>query len=134
MGIKRIEDLITYKPGRDDKAELITDTIPENIVYDDELEDERIRGNYSALIKVLLSLLKRRNCIDLRTFNECAARIFGEELFENGDYYSFIVHLCQKRSTASRRTDRSRRHFLMKSSMTVPRPRNTLPVSEPTSP
>lgn len=97
LGIKRIEDLITYKPGRDDKAELITDTIPENIVYDDELEDERIRGNYSALIKVLLSLLKRRNCIDLRTFNECAARIFGEELFENGDYYSFIVHLCQKK-------------------------------------
>lgn len=97
MGIKRIEDLITYKPGRDDKAELITDTVPENIVYDDELEDERIRGNYSALIKVLLSLLKRRDCIDLRTFNECAARIFGEELFENGDYYSFIVHLCQKK-------------------------------------
>ena len=97
LGIKRIEDLITYKPGRDDKAELITDTVPENIVYDDELEDERIRGNYSALIKVLLSLLKRRNCIDLRTFNEYAAKIFGEELFENGDYYSFIVHLCQKR-------------------------------------
>lgn len=97
LGIKRIEDLITYKPGRDDKAELITDTVPENIVYDDELEDERIRANYSALIKVLLSLLKRRNCIDLRTFNECAARIFGEELFENGDYYSFIVHLCQKK-------------------------------------
>lgn len=97
LGIKRIEDLITYKPGRDDKAELITDTVPENIVYDDELEDERIRGNYSALIKVLLSLLKRRDCIDLRTFNECAARIFGEELFENGDYYSFIVHLCQKK-------------------------------------
>ena len=97
LGIKRIEDLITYKPGRDDKAELITDTVPENIVYDDELEDERIRGNYSALIKVLLSLLKRRNSIDLRTFNECAAKIFGEELFENGDYYSFIVHLCQKK-------------------------------------
>ena len=97
FGIRRIEELLTYRAGREEKAELIEDSVVENIVYDDELEDERIRQNYSSLIKLLLSLLKRRESFELRTFNELAVKIFGDALFENGDYYSFLVHLCQKK-------------------------------------
>lgn len=97
FGVARIEDMLTYRPGREDKPELIENSAVENIVYDDELEDERIRANYSALIKLLLSLLKRRQSFDLRTLNELAGKIFGDALFENGDYYSFLVHLCQKK-------------------------------------
>ncbi len=97
FGIRRIEELLTYRAGREEKAELIEDSVVENIVYDDELEDERIRQNYSSLIKLLLSLLKRRESFELRTFNELAVKIFGDALFDNGDYYSFLVHLCQKK-------------------------------------
>lgn len=97
FGIRRIEELLTYRAGREEKAELIEDAVAENIVYDDELEDERIRQNYSSLIKLLLSLLKRRESFELRTFNELAGKIFGDALFDNGDYYSFLVHLCQKK-------------------------------------
>ena len=97
FGIRRIEELLTYRAGREEKAELIEDAVAENIVYDDELEDERIRQNYSSLIKILLSLLKRRESFELRTFNELAGKIFGDALFDNGDYYSFLVHLCQKK-------------------------------------
>lgn len=97
FGIRRIEELLTYRAGREEKAELIEDSVVENIVYDDELEDERIRQNYSSLIKLLLSLLKRRESFELRTFNELAGKIFGDALFDNGDYYSFLVHLCQKK-------------------------------------
>ncbi len=97
FGIRRIEELLTYRTGREEKAELIEDSVVENIVYDDELEDERIRQNYSSLIKLLLSLLKRRESFELRTFNELAVKIFGDALFDNGDYYSFLVHLCQKK-------------------------------------
>ena len=97
FGIRRIEELLTYRVGREEKAELIEDSVVENIVYDDELEDERIRQNYSSLIKLLLSLLKRRESFELRTFNELAVKIFGDALFDNGDYYSFLVHLCQKK-------------------------------------
>lgn len=97
FGIRRIEELLTYRAGREEKAELIEDAVAENIVYDDELEDERIRQNYSSLIKILLSLLKRRESFELRTFNELAEKIFGDALFDNGDYYSFLVHLCQKK-------------------------------------
>lgn len=97
FGIRRIEELLTYRAGREEKAELIEDSVVENIVYDDELEDERIRQNYSSLIKILLSLLKRRESFELRTFNELAGKIFGDALFDNGDYYSFLVHLCQKK-------------------------------------
>ena len=97
FGIRRIEELLTYRAGREEKAELIEDSVVENIVYDDELEDERIRQNYSSLIKLLLSLLKRRESFELRTFNELAGKIFGDVLFDNGDYYSFLVHLCQKK-------------------------------------
>ena len=97
FGIRRIEELLTYRAGREEKAELIEDSVVENIVYDDELEDDRIRQNYSSLIKLLLSLLKRRESFELRTFNELAVKIFGDALFDNGDYYSFLVHLCQKK-------------------------------------
>lgn len=97
FGVRRIEELLTYRAGREEKAELIEDSVVENIVYDDELEDERIRQNYSSLIKLLLSLLKRRESFELRTFNELAGKIFGDALFDNGDYYSFLVHLCQKK-------------------------------------
>lgn len=97
FGIRRIEELLTYRAGREEKAELIEDAVAENIVYDDELEDERIRQNYSSLIKILLSLLKRRESFELRIFNELAGKIFGDALFDNGDYYSFLVHLCQKK-------------------------------------
>ncbi len=97
FGIRRIEELLTYRAGREEKAELIEDAVAENIVYDDELEDERIRQNYSSLIKILLSLLKRRESFELRTFNELAGKIFGDALFDNGDYYSFLIHLCQKK-------------------------------------
>lgn len=98
FGIRRIEDLLTYRAGREEKAELIADSAFENIVYDDELEDERIRDNYSALIRLLLSLLKSKKDFDLKTFNEHAGKIFKDALFDNGDYYSFLVHLCQKKS------------------------------------
>ena len=95
--IARLEDMITYRPEREEQAERIESTAVENIVYDDELEDERIRNNYATLIKLLLGMLKRRDSFDLRTFNETAAKILGASLFENGDYYSFLVHLCQKK-------------------------------------
>ena len=95
--VGRIDDLITCRPEREERAELMEESAPEDILYEDELEDERIRRNYATLIKLLLSLLKRRESFDLRTFNEYAAKILGERLFANGDYYSFLVHLGQKK-------------------------------------
>ena len=95
--IERIGDMITYRPEREEQAERIENPAVENIVYDDELEDARIRDNYAALIKMLLAMLRRRDSFDLRTFNESAVKVLGDTLFENGDYYSFLVHLCQKK-------------------------------------
>lgn len=95
--IERIGDMITYRPEREEQAERIENPAVENIVYDDELEDARIRDNYAALIKMLLAMLRRRDSFDLRTFNEFAVKVLGDTLFENGDYYSFLVHLCQKK-------------------------------------
>lgn len=95
--IERIGDMITYRPEREEQAERIENPAVENIVYDDELEDARIRDNYAALIKMLLAMLRRRDSFDLRTFNAFAVKVLGDTLFENGDYYSFLVHLCQKK-------------------------------------
>lgn len=97
FSLNRVEDIITCRPEREDKAELISDTKADEIVFEDEIEDARIRDNYATLLRMLFSLLVKEGSFDLRRFNEYARGIIGEALFANSDYYSFLIHLCQKK-------------------------------------
>lgn len=97
FNMTRIEDMITFRPDREEAVETVNETGLENIVFEDEIEDERIRGNYASLMRMLLSMLKKEKVLDLRSFNERAENILGEQLFSNSDYYSFLIHLCQKK-------------------------------------
>lgn len=98
MPLTRIEDLLTFKGETEEKAEKITEDKPVEIVFDDELEEKRIESNYRALMFILLKMIKNKGTFDLLEYNAHIGNIFGEELFKNGDYYSFIIHLCQKRT------------------------------------
>ena len=97
FNISRLEDLIAYPLEKEEKPELIDSETSGDIVFDDEIEDKRIRDNYAALMRLLLSLVKRKGRIELREFNECSMKIFGENLCKNSDYYSFLLSLCQKK-------------------------------------
>lgn len=97
FSLKRLEDIISCRPDREETVELIPEAGEKEIVFEDEMEDERIRANYTTLLRMFFSLLVKEGEFDLQRFNEYAKGILGEALFVNGDYYSFLIHLCQKK-------------------------------------
>ena len=87
-----------FKPKEEKKREKIvkvTDT--ENYVFEDEIEEERISNNFEKLLGELFRQLMKKDKLTLREYNAILEIKFGKEIYQNGDYYSFLVHLCQKK-------------------------------------
>ena len=95
-----IDQLLLAKPATEEKGEKIKEEVEAvEYIYEDELEEQRISHNYVAIIKVLLDKLSTCEIgegFDLRSFNETIADIF-DGIYSNGDYYSMLVHMCQKK-------------------------------------
>ena len=68
----------------------------EDFRYADELEEERIYENYSLFFKVLLAAVRDRGRLTLGEWNQILIENCGSSVLKNADYYSFLVHLCQK--------------------------------------
>ena len=64
--------------------------------YDDEIEEERINGNYTRLFEELLEQLWKHGNTTLSALMAIYEIKFGKEVYGNGDVYSFLVHLAQK--------------------------------------
>ncbi len=67
-----------------------------NFKYDDEIEEERINGNYTRLFEELLEQLWKHGNTTLSALMAIYEIKFGKEIYGNGDVYSFLVHLAQK--------------------------------------
>ena len=65
-------------------------------VYEDELEDQRISNNFDLIVGILLEKLMVEESFSLGQFNEELTEKFGEKVLKNADYYTFLVHMCQK--------------------------------------
>ncbi len=92
-----IDNMLTCKNDNGEIAEKTEDTeYEENFKYPDELEEDRIHSNYSLLIEALFALAEREKSFDLIRYNEVLREQFGDKALFSADYYSFIVHLCQK--------------------------------------
>ncbi|MCI6163591.1 MAG: hypothetical protein MR675_00155 [Lachnospira sp.] len=94
--IVSIDDALTVKPEKYEKKELVDEEEPEKIIFDDEIEDERIRHNYIFIMGNLKECLKKSDMIMLDKFNEIMKKAYGENILKNADYYSFFVNLSQK--------------------------------------
>lgn len=94
--LKRLDDMLGLKKGADEEHEKLEKEQEADYVYDDELEEIRISANYLKLVKELFQMLGERKTFTLREFNQKLEAKFGKRLFTNGDYYSFLVNLCQK--------------------------------------
>lgn len=93
-----LEDMLTYAPLAEEKGEELTEDREETAyVFEDEAEDERIKLNYGWFLRILLDRLKNGSSFTLREWNEELKEKLGEAVFKNADYYSFLVHLCQKK-------------------------------------
>ncbi len=98
LSLTAIDKMLTIRPDNEEIGEKINDDqVEEMYVYDDEIEEERIKDNYSYLIQALLDYILEYELFTLREFNEYLEKRFSKELFRNGDYYSFLVHMCQKK-------------------------------------
>ena len=64
--------------------------------YEDEKLSRMIGSNFSRLFKELLERLQRWGTVTLPEFNAILETKFGKEIYENKDYYAFLVHLTKK--------------------------------------
>lgn len=92
-----LDDLLSYKRETAEKGEEIIQAREETYIYEDEVEEERISKNYRFLLAELFDCLMERDSFTLEEFHKILEQKYGTSIFKNGDYYSFFIHLTQKK-------------------------------------
>ena len=92
----RLDDLLLCRPEGNDIGEAVAEGIEENYIYEDEIEDERIRHNHQMFLKILFDALIHKKTLTLDELNRLYIMKFTENVLHNGDYYAFLAHLSQK--------------------------------------
>lgn len=94
-----LDRLLTNRPDSLVTREKVTEEKEEvAYIYPDEIEEERIASNFRMFVLELFEQIKKKHDITLRELNAIFEIKFGKDIFVNGDYYTFLVHLCQKHS------------------------------------
>lgn len=92
-----LDNMLTCKTDDKETAEKIRENeYNENFKYEDELEEDRIYEDYSIFITVLFELLIEKEKFSLVEYSKVLAEKCGENVLKHVDFYSFLVHLCQK--------------------------------------
>lgn len=99
--LRSIDEALMVKPEKYEKKEYVNEAEPEEIVYEDEKVDDRIRHNYTFIMNNLLLCidkvcLKKSDMLTLDKFGEYMRRAYGAAILKNADYYAFFVNLCQR--------------------------------------
>ncbi|MCM1309361.1 MAG: hypothetical protein NC223_12240, partial [Butyrivibrio sp.] len=110
--LAKIEDMWDCPPCTEEKRETAEQDGGEEIIFEDELAKQRFAGNVRVLLRILLDMLSSQKELSLREYNERLKEIFGGEIFANGDYYTFLVHLCGKKEYFLRRSENEGETFL----------------------
>lgn len=97
MSVSSIDNVILQKNSDSLKGEM-KDTAKADLSfrYDDEIMGENIGRNFARLFVELLGRLKRWGKVTLQEYNAILEVKFGEEIYKNRDYYSFLTHLAGK--------------------------------------
>ena len=97
LHLGRLEDLLMVNPEKVETIEAVSEGEEQAYIYEDEIEDARIQKNYILLFENLLQTLERIPTITLKEWQEQLKKQLGEQVVRNADYYSFLVHLAQKK-------------------------------------
>ena len=92
----RLEDLLACRPEDEERGEELPAGEEENYVFEDDLEEERIRHNHRMFLKILFAMLLQRKSFTLSDLHYFYVMKFTDTILRNGDYYAFLVHLSQK--------------------------------------
>lgn len=97
FALTSIDKMLTLRPDKEETGEKISDNRQEeNYVTDDELEEERIRENYILYVRLFLYYVSTQEVFDIEQFSDYVAGVLGDEVLNNSDYYSLLIHLAQK--------------------------------------
>ncbi len=125
--LRMIDEMLTYRPEKEEAAEVVVKKQEEDYIYEDEIEDNRIAHNFQIITKILLDMLLEKKEFTLEEFceNQAVAALGREiqsdmagseisngmeeqestggaaglqnSLLWNGDFYTFLIHLSQKK-------------------------------------
>lgn len=112
--VGKVEDLLSYRPENEEKPEKKVELTEKDIVFEDELDERRFNRNTRTLFLILLRLLKEKKTVMFTEYNERVRNILSDKALENGDYYTFLIHLCEKKNMCWNRAKHRRTHFLMR--------------------
>lgn len=97
LNLRRLDDLLMVNPERQEIAEAMPEGEEQTYIYEDEIEDARIQKNYILLFENLLQTLEKKSAMTLKEWQEQLVSQLGSGIVKNADYYSFLVHLTQKK-------------------------------------
>lgn len=93
-----VDNMLTYKSGQADSGEpVIQEELHQDFRYEDEQEELRITNNFGRMFQELLDQLTKKERIELKEFSAILEIKYGDSFLSNGDYYSFLVHIAQKK-------------------------------------
>lgn len=92
-----IDDMLNLKPERKEKVEAATLEEHQEIIFADEVEEARMNHNFVVFMKELLHKVLLKESFSLKEFTDDLAHKYTDKIYKNGDYYAFLVHLCQKK-------------------------------------
>jgi hypothetical protein len=98
FSFERLDDLLSCRPEETENGEAVSDGAEEVYVFEDDVEEERIRHNHRLLLQILFDLLLQRKTFTLKELQYIYVMKFTDTILKNGDYYGFLTHLSQKES------------------------------------
>lgn len=110
--VGKVEDLLSYRPENEEKPEKKVELTEKDIVFEDELDERRFNRNTRTLFLILLRLLKEKKTVMFTEYNEQVRNILSDKVLENGDYYTFLIHLCEKKEYVLEQGEASEDTFL----------------------
>lgn len=109
--VSKVEDLLSYRPENEEKPEKKVELTEKDIVLKTNLTREdltEIPGLYFDSFKIV----KRKKTIMFTEYNEQVRNILSDKVLENGDYYTFLIHLCEKKEYVLEQGEASEDTFL----------------------
>ena len=95
--VESIDRLLESRMDKQDYGEKVEKKqVDTDYVFEDEIEESRISGNFGRLFEELLEQLWKHGKTTLSELMAIYEIKFGKEIYKNGDVYSFLVHLAQK--------------------------------------
>ena len=95
FNVMTIEQMLTYLPSKDERGDKIVKEEEKNIVFNDELEEERINNNHAIFEKILKELVEKFKETDLEQYGNVVKKVLGDKATLSADFYSYVAGLCQ---------------------------------------